>query len=119
MHTSTSTARYDHINQGTFNVTVQTIEPSIIKVAALSPPREVGASIAGQVREHGFATVRAIGASAVNQAVKSVAVANTYWERDGLRVGVVPHFETVQIDGAERTCVVFEVVVMTAKGKAK
>jgi stage V sporulation protein S len=50
----------------------------IIKVAAVSRPPAVAGAIAGVIRERGRVDVRAIGASAVNQAVKAVAIARGY-----------------------------------------
>ena len=50
----------------------------IIKVAANSRATAVAGAIAGVIRERGRVDVRAIGASAVNQAVKAVAIARGY-----------------------------------------
>ena len=49
---------------------------SIIKVSAKSRTASVAGAIAGVIREHGRAEVQAIGAGAVNQAIKAVAIAN-------------------------------------------
>jgi stage V sporulation protein S len=77
----------------------------IIKVAAKSRPASVAGAIAGVVREHGRAEVQAIGASAVNQAIKAVAVARGYLAADGLDVICIPIFIELSIDGLERTAV--------------
>ncbi len=78
---------------------------NIIKVAANSRSTAVAGAIAGIIREHGEVDVQAIGAGAVNQAVKAVAIARGYLELDGIRVVCVPSFSEVLIDGKERTAV--------------
>jgi len=57
------------------------------------------------VREHHRAEVQAIGAGAVNQAVKATAIARGYLLEDGIDVVLLPEFTTVDIEGKERTAV--------------
>jgi stage V sporulation protein S len=75
----------------------------IIKVSAESRTTAVAGAIAGIVREQKHAEVQAIGAGAVNQAVKACAIARGYLEGDGLNVICIPSFTEVTIDGKERT----------------
>jgi len=82
----------------------------IIKVSAKSRSTSVAGAIAGVVRENGRAEVQAIGAGAVNQAVKAVAIARGYLELDGIDVVCIPAFVEVEIDGQERTAVKLSVV---------
>ncbi|MEK7682773.1 MAG: stage V sporulation protein S [Chloroflexota bacterium] len=82
---------------------------NIIKVSALSRTSGVAGAIAGVIREHGRAEVQAIGAGAVNQAVKAIAIARGYLQEDGLRVVCMPEFTTVDIEGKERTAIRFVV----------
>jgi stage V sporulation protein S len=77
----------------------------IIKVAATSRSTAVAGAIAGVMREQGHVDVQAIGAGAVNQAVKAVAIARSYLELDGIDIVCVPSFVEVMIDGNERTAV--------------
>ncbi|MEA3323220.1 MAG: stage V sporulation protein S [Patescibacteria group bacterium] len=49
--------------------------------------------------------MQAIGASAVNQAVKAIAIASGYLELDGIVITCLPAFAEVMIDGNERTAV--------------
>jgi stage V sporulation protein S len=77
----------------------------IIKVSAKSRSTAVAGAIAGVIREHKHAEVQAIGAGAVNQAVKAIAIARGYLERDGLAIACVPMFVEVDIGGEERTAV--------------
>jgi len=75
----------------------------VIKVSAESKTSAVAGAIAGVMREHKHVEVQAIGAGAVNQAVKACAIARTYLEGDGLNVVCIPSFVEVVIDGKERT----------------
>ena len=77
----------------------------IIKVAGASRTSAVAGAIAGVYREFHRAEVQAIGAGAVNQAVKALVLARGYLERDGLEVAFVPEFSDVDIDGKVRTAV--------------
>ena len=77
----------------------------VIKVAARSRSTAVAGAIAGVVRENGRAEVQAIGAGAVNQAVKAAAIARGYLELDGITIVCIPSFVEVDIDGQERTAI--------------
>lgn len=82
----------------------------VIKVSANSRSTAVAGAIAGVVRDHGHAEVQAIGASAVNQAIKAIAIANGYLEMDEIQIVCVPSFTEVAIDGQERTAVRISVI---------
>ncbi|MFC2015820.1 stage V sporulation protein S [Chloroflexota bacterium] len=77
----------------------------IIRVAAKSRSTAVAGAIAGVTREHGRAEVQAIGAGAVNQAVKAVAIARGFLALDGIDVVCIPTFSDVEIGGQERTAI--------------
>lgn len=77
----------------------------VIKVSAHSRSTAVAGAIAGVIRDHGHAEVQAIGASAVNQAIKAVAIARTYLTTDGIEIACLPEFVEVDIEGQERTAV--------------
>jgi stage V sporulation protein S len=81
----------------------------IIKVSAKSRSTAVAGAIAGVIRENKHAEVQAIGAGAVNQAIKAVAIARGYLEQDGLDIYVIPLFAEVDINGEERTAVKLQV----------
>lgn len=78
---------------------------NLIKVSASSRTSAVAGAIAGVVREHHQAEVQAIGAGAVNQAVKAIVLATGYLEQDGIHVHCVPEFADVMIDDKERTAI--------------
>ncbi|HID89971.1 MAG TPA: stage V sporulation protein S [Anaerolineales bacterium] len=77
----------------------------LIKVAADSRSTAVAGAIAGVIRERGRVDVQAIGAGAVNQAIKAVVIARGYLELDGIDIVCIPSFTEVEIDGQERTAV--------------
>ena len=84
-------------------------KPDIIKVSARSRSTAVAGAIAGVMRQYQAAEVQAIGAGAVNQAVKALAIARGYLERDEIDIVSTPYFIEVDIDGQERTAVRFRV----------
>jgi stage V sporulation protein S len=77
----------------------------LIRVAAQSRSTAVAGAIAGVVREHGRADIQAIGAGAVNQAIKAAAIARGFLALDGLDVVCIPSFTDVEIGGQERTAI--------------
>ena len=77
----------------------------IIKVSANSRTASVAGAVAGVMRESGRAEVQAIGAGAVNQAVKAIAIARGYLLEEEVDISCVPTFVEVAIDGQERTAV--------------
>jgi stage V sporulation protein S len=77
----------------------------VIKVSATSRTSAVAGAIAGVVREHKRAEVQAIGAGAVNQAVKALVLATTYLRGDGIEVCCVPEFVDVEIEDKVRTAI--------------
>lgn len=80
-------------------------EGSMIKVSATSRTSAVAGAIAGVFREHKHAEVQAIGAGAVNQAIKALVLATGYLKLDGLDVVCIPEFADVTIDDKVRTAI--------------
>ena len=79
----------------------------IIKVSGTSRTSAVAGAIAGVVRESKRAEVQAIGASAINQAVKAMALARGYLTNDGYDIIIIPEFVDVQIEEKVRTAIKF------------
>jgi stage V sporulation protein S len=77
----------------------------LIKVSASSRTAGVAGAIAGVVREHKHAEVQAIGAGAVNQAVKALILATGYLKDDGITVAFIPEFTDVTIEDKVRTAI--------------
>lgn len=77
----------------------------IIKVSAHSRSTAVAGAIAGVMRDHRYAEVQAIGANAVNQAIKAIAIARGYLSLDDIDIVCVPEFVDLDIEGKERTAI--------------
>ena len=77
----------------------------LLKVSSESRTAAVAGAIAGTVREHHRAEVQAIGAGAVNQALKALILAIGYLKNDGIFVIFVPEFADVTIEGNVRTAI--------------
>ena len=77
----------------------------ILKVSAKSNPNSLAGALAGVIRERGKAEMQAIGAGALNQAVKAVAIARGYVAPSGLELICIPAFTDIIIDGEERTAI--------------
>ena len=77
----------------------------IIKVSANSRTSAVAGAIAGVIREHKRAEVQAIGAGAVNQALKALVLATGYLKDDELNIVCIPEFVEIQIEEKVRTAI--------------
>lgn len=75
----------------------------ILKVKSDSDPNKVAGAIAGQFREDGIVAVQTIGAGALNQAMKAVAIATTFLEAGGIQLCARHTFVDLEVDEAERT----------------
>jgi stage V sporulation protein S len=80
-----------------------------LKVSTGSNPNAVAGAMAGAMRRDGVVEVTVVGAGALNQAVKAVAIARQHVTADGLDVVCVPAFIDVDIDGQSRTAIVLRV----------
>ena len=82
-----------------------TAEPAmeVLKVSATSKPVAVAGAIAGVVRSQQKVEVQAIGAGAINQAIKAIAISRGYVAPGGLDLVCIPSFIDISIDGEERT----------------
>lgn len=75
----------------------------VLKVSATSQPVRVAGAIAGVVRTQHRVEIQAIGAGAINQAVKAIAISRGYVAAGGLDLVCIPSFIDIAIDGEERT----------------
>jgi stage V sporulation protein S len=78
----------------------------ILKVSAKSNPNSVAGALAAFIRDQGEAEIQVIGAGAVNQAVKAVAITRGFVAPEGVDLVCVPAFKNVELDGEERTAMV-------------
>ena len=77
----------------------------VLKVSSKSNPNSVAGALAGVLREKGSAEIQAIGAGALNQAIKSIAIARGFVAPSGMDLVCVPAFTDVLIEGEERTAI--------------
>ena len=81
------------------------VRMDVIKVKANSRTAAVAGAIAGVMREYKRAEVQAIGAGAVNQAVKALVLAKGYLSEEGVFIVAIPEFVDVEIEGKVRTAI--------------
>ena len=77
----------------------------VLRVSSRSDPNKVAGALAGTVREQGRAEIQTIGAGALNQAVKAVAIARGFLAPSGRDLVIRPAFVDVEIDGDQRTAI--------------
>lgn len=83
----------------------------ILKVSSKSNSSSVAGALANTIRGSKVAEMQAVGAGAINQAVKSIAIARGFLAPAGMNLVCVPSFIDVQIDGEDRTAIKFIVKV--------
>lgn len=79
----------------------------VLKVSAQSRPKSVAGALAAVLRERGEAEIQAVGAGAVNQAVKAIAIARGFVAGNGIDLVTIPSFHEIAIGGEERTAIKF------------
>jgi stage V sporulation protein S len=77
----------------------------ILKVSSRSNPNSVAGAMAGVVRQSGAVEVQVVGAGALNQAVKAVAIARGYLTPSNVDLICIPTFADIEIDGESRTAI--------------
>ena len=76
-----------------------------LKVSAKSNPNSVAGALANIFREKAGVEIQAIGAGALNQAIKAIAIARGYVAPSGQNLVCIPAFTDIVIDGEERTAI--------------
>jgi stage V sporulation protein S len=76
-----------------------------LKVSTRSSPNSVAGAIAGALRASGAVEVQVVGAGALNQAIKAVAIARGYVAASGIDLVCIPTFADIKIDGEQRTAI--------------
>ncbi|MFO7941839.1 MAG: stage V sporulation protein S [Bacillota bacterium] len=79
----------------------------LLRVSSNSKPKSVAGALSAVIRSQGEAELQAVGASAVNQAVKAIAIARGFVAPNGIDLVTVPAFVEISIDGEERTAIKF------------
>ena len=77
----------------------------VLKVSTKSNPNSVAGALAAIIKEQNVAEIQAVGAGAINQAVKAIAIARGFIAPSGKDVVCIPAFTDIQIDGEERTAI--------------
>ena len=77
----------------------------ILKVSSRSNPNSVAGAMAGVVRQTGAVEVQVVGAGALNQAVKAIAIARGYLTPSNVDLVCIPTFADIEIDGESRTAI--------------
>jgi len=77
----------------------------VLRVSAKSNPNSVAGALAGVIRENGTAEVQTIGAGALNQAIKALAIARGFLAPSGIDLVCRPSFTDLNVEGAERTAI--------------
>ena len=75
----------------------------VLKVSSRSNPNSVAGAMAGVIRHSGAVEVQVVGAGALNQAIKALAIARGYVAPAGLDLVCTPTFADIDIDGERRT----------------
>jgi stage V sporulation protein S len=78
---------------------------NVLRIGAHSDPNKVAGALAGTIREQGRAEMQTIGAGALNQAIKSIAIARGFLAPSGVDLVCYPAFVDVEVDGNERTAI--------------
>ena len=77
----------------------------VLKVSSKSNPNSCAGALAGVVRQSGGVEVQVVGAGALNQAVKAIAIARGFLAPSGVDLVCVPSFADIEIDGERRTAI--------------
>ncbi|MDI6604686.1 stage V sporulation protein S [Aceticella autotrophica] len=79
----------------------------VLKVSAKSQPKSVAGALAAILRNKTEAEIQAVGAGAVNQAVKAIAIARGFVAPNGIDLVMIPAFSEIEINGELRTAIKF------------
>ena len=91
---------------------------SCLKVSSKSSPASVAGAIAGMVKDGVPVEMQAVGAGAVNQAVKAIAISRGFLSPVGIEIYCIPSFADIIIDGEYRTAIHFAIKAHYLKGTA-
>jgi len=81
----------------------------VLKVSTRSDPKSVAGALAAIVRNRSKVEIQAVGAGAVNQAIKAIAITRGYVAPKGINLVAIPSFSEVTINGEDRTAIRFSV----------
>ena len=76
-----------------------------LKVSSKSNPNSVAGALANVFRERKTVEIQAVGAGALNQAIKAVAIARGFVAPSGKNLVCIPAFTDINIDGEDKTAI--------------
>lgn len=84
-------------------------EVKLLKVSSNSKPNSVAGAIAGMIRTDSRVQVQTIGAGALNQAVKGIAIARGFIAPTGQELVCIPFFKDIEVNGEVKTAIVLAI----------
>ena len=81
------------------------LKMEVLKVSTKSNPNSVAGALAAIIKEKHIVEIQAVGAGAINQAIKAIAIARGFVAPSGRDIVCVPAFTDIEIDGEERTAI--------------
>ena len=79
----------------------------VLRVSARSNPKSVAGAIAASLREKNIAQVQAVGAGAINQSIKAIAITRGFVAPNGIDLVCIPAFLEIDIEGEKKTAIKF------------
>lgn len=83
----------------------------LLKVSSTSKPNSVAGAIAGIIRTDGQVQIQTIGAGALNQTIKGIAIARGYIAPTGQELICIPFFKDIEVNGQVKTAIVLNVEI--------
>jgi len=77
----------------------------VLKVSTKSNPNSVAGALAAVIKEKNVVEIQAVGAGAINQAIKAIAIARGFLAPTGRDIVCIPAFTDIEINGEERTAI--------------
>ncbi|MCL4377130.1 MAG: stage V sporulation protein S [Actinobacteria bacterium] len=87
----------------------------VLKVSSTTRPNSIAGAIAGIIREEGKVQIQTIGAAALNQTVKGIAIARGYIAPTGQEIFCIPFFKDIEVNGEVKTAIVLIVETRPAQ----
>jgi stage V sporulation protein S len=84
-------------------------EIKLLKVSSSSKPNSVAGAIAGMIRDNRKVQIQVIGAGALNQAIKGIAIARGFIAPTGQELSCIPFFRDIEVNGEIRTAIVLNI----------
>ncbi|MFO7929401.1 MAG: stage V sporulation protein S [Candidatus Humimicrobiaceae bacterium] len=81
----------------------------LLRVSSNSKPNSVAGAIAGIIRDEGKVQIQTIGAGALNQSIKGIAIARGYIAPTGQELVCIPFFKDIEVNGETKTAMVLTV----------